>query len=90
MTDDEMALAVGEKILALEHELAAMVGVLDNIIMHDGSRLLWREMVEADLPTLLSSAVSEEKFAALRQAIRADFDHLSALERLHRHFLGNA
>jgi hypothetical protein len=89
MTDEEMALAIGEKILNLYRERAIMVGILDNIIMPDGSRLDWRPMMKDDTPSLASSPVSQEKSDELRESIFARSGHCSALEQLYQHFLGN-
>jgi hypothetical protein len=87
MIDKEMALEIGKKILALEHYRAVMTAILDNIKLPDGSRLDWRPLLKEDMPTLLSSPVSHQKYAELQQAIDAESGHSSALERLYQHFL---
>jgi hypothetical protein len=87
MTDENMALELGEKILDLLRQKAVMVGILDNIILPDGSHLDWRPMVEGDTPSLLSSPVSVGKSDELRESILAQSDPRPALERLYAHFL---
>jgi len=88
MTDEEMALAIGEKILDLLRQRAVMVGILSNIMLPDGSRLNWRSMVEDDTPTLESSPVSLDKSDELRELIHIQSNPRPALERLYQHFLG--
>jgi hypothetical protein len=88
MNEKEMALEIGNKILSLEHNIASMKTILENIILPDGSRLAWRTILKEDMTTLLSSPVSQEKFDELRRAIGAQSDQRFALERLHDHFLG--
>jgi hypothetical protein len=87
MTDEEMAIQIGEKILSIQHELVVQKVILDQMRQPDGSPVPWREMKNWDIPQLKSTPISQEKFDELRQAIRAQSDHSSALERLYQHFL---
>jgi len=86
MTEEEMALAIGEKILSLQHELVVQKVILDQMRQPDGSPVPWRQMKEWDIPELKSTPISQEKYDELRQVIRAQFDRTSALERLYLHF----
>ncbi len=87
MTDEEMAFALGEKILELQHKNAALSGILSSMRQPDGSMVPWERMLDADMPLLKSGLVSQDKYEELRQAIHALSDHSSALGRLYRHFV---
>ncbi len=87
-TDEELAIEIGEKILTLQHEIADLGAILDSMRMPDGSPVPWRQMKQGDMPTLLSSPISQEKFDELRQAICNQSDRNSTLDKMHQHFLG--
>lgn len=87
MTDTDFALQLGEKILSLQRENAALKSILKTMRQPDGSKVPWREMLASDMTLLESSAIAEDKCDLLRRAILTQSDHNSALGRLHQHFL---
>jgi hypothetical protein len=87
-TDEDLAIKIGEKILGLQYEILVLGVILDSMRLPDGSPVPWRQMKQGDMPTLLSSPISQEKFDELRQAIHNQTNHNSVLDRLHQHFWG--
>jgi hypothetical protein len=87
-TDEDLAIKIGEKILGLQHEIVVMGVILDSMRQPDGSPVPWRQMKHGDMPTLLSSPISQEKFDAFWQAIHNQTNRKSVLDRLHQHFWG--
>jgi hypothetical protein len=85
---ENLAIEIGEKILGLQHEIVVLGVILDSMRLPDGSPVSWRQMKQGDMPTLLSSPISQEKFDELRQAIHNQTNHNSVLDRLHQHFWG--
>ena len=88
-TDEYLAIKIGEKILGLQHEIVVLGVILDSMRQPDGSPVPWRQLKQGDMPTLLSSPISQEKFDEFRQAIHNQTNRDSVLDRLYKHFGGD-
>jgi hypothetical protein len=83
MTDQEMARAIGERIIALRHQRAAFVGVLASLKTEEGPlpfRLMAREVLEG--PSSRQSAA--EQSLSLQLLIEPQVDCQATLRALYR------
>jgi len=88
MTNEEMALAIGRKILDLINENAALSGILRAMKQPDGSPVPWKPMLKEGIAELELSPTFHYKCEELQNAIPAESGRYSALQRLYQHFLG--
>ncbi|MGA7240353.1 MAG: hypothetical protein WBY44_32010 [Bryobacteraceae bacterium] len=72
MTDEEMALAIGKKLIDNEIKIAVLRGTFDSFRLLDGTRIEWEEMVQKTLlsPTFVHEA--QQRYAELQTAISED------------------
>jgi hypothetical protein len=88
MTDREMALALGKKILGLLNENAAIAAILKAMKQPDGVPVPWHQMMREGVAALESSPTFLYKCDELQQAIPVESDPHLALALLYQHFLG--
>ena len=85
MTDKEIAIELGKKIIALEQEITGLSAILMNTKQPDGNPIPWQWMMEQDRPKLRH--VYEQKLGALREAVDTSPDCTALLRSLHRYIL---
>lgn len=84
MTNTEMALAIGEKLIRLRHQRAAYVGVLSGYKTPEGKEIPFREMAQEILESpQLSHSVAEQTLS-LRLLIELQVDSQAMLQALYR------
>jgi len=88
MTDKEMALAVGERVIALRHQRAAFVGILSNLRTVEGNEIPFRSMAREILEGPLSSQSAAGQTLSLRLLIEPQFDPQATLQALYRFVFG--
>jgi hypothetical protein len=87
MTDQEMAMAIGERVIALRHQRAAFVGVLANCKTIDGREIPFRKMAQETLDGPLSHTAAEQTLS-LRLLIEPQPDCQATLQALYRFVFG--
>lgn len=84
MTDHEMALAIGEKFIALRHQRAAFVGILASCRTPDGNEIPFRTMAREVLEGPLSSQSAAGQTLSLRLLIEPQPDCQAIILALYR------
>lgn len=72
MTDEEMALDIGKRLIDLEIKIAVLQGTLESLKHPDGTRPNWREMVSETLLEPQFVHIAQERFDQLKTAISED------------------
>jgi hypothetical protein len=72
MTDKEMALDIGKKLIDNEIKIAVLRGTFDSFRLLNGARIEWEEMVRQTLlsPTIVHEA--QQRYGELETAISED------------------
>jgi hypothetical protein len=72
MTDEEIALDIGKKLIDDEIKIAVLKGTFDSFRLLDGTRIEWEEMVQKTLlsPTIVHEA--QQRYGELQTAISED------------------
>jgi len=83
MTDEEVALVIGEKFIALRHENIALKALLMNLRDTDGKPVPWRDYVDQDMSAPLSSQNVQNDLWLLRQGVDSSSDCKALLRSLH-------
>lgn len=85
VTDEEIAIAIGERILSLQRGKYVLEVILDQL--RQGPNLdpvAWRELRQSDEQRLAVTQIAQDECEELRRAIRLQ-SPASALEKLHRY-----
>lgn len=88
MTDKEMPLAIGERVLALRHQRAAFVAILANCRTVDGKEIPFRAMARETLEGPQSSQTVAEQTLSLRLLIEPQPDCQATLQALYGYVFG--
>ena len=83
MTDQEIAIALGELILELRCKESALSSILDSVVLQDGSLIPWETMQDREMKRLQQSQILREKYASLRQRVLDQENPKSLLETLY-------
>jgi hypothetical protein len=88
MTDQEMALAIGERFITLRHQRAAFVGVLSNCRTPDGQEIPFRKLARETLEGSPMAHSAASQTLSLRLLIEPQPDPQATLQALYRFVMG--
>jgi hypothetical protein len=84
MTDKEMARAIGERVIALRHQKAALVGVLATCRTLDGSEIPFRKQARQILDAPASNQTIAGQSLSLRLLIEPQEDCQAIIRALYQ------
>jgi hypothetical protein len=84
MTDRELALNLGKRLIDSEIKIAVLKGTFDNFKLNDGSRVNWEEMVHETLLSPIFVQKAQDRFDELQTAIDEDMFGEPLIRILHQ------